>query len=153
MVHRNSHQKRMGDSARSEVTNRLNPPEILGSRIHQTQAQQIVNREHNSWDILYMHTGFNTLETRQNCSYFADYTFKRIFLNEIVNISIHRSPMNSPHKGQWRGALMFFLSAPEQLSKQPRRRWFENVMHNKQNTAKLYASLMRSNHFNPIECD
>ena len=23
---------------------------------------------------------------------------------------IHRSPMNSPHKGQWRGALMFSLS-------------------------------------------
>ena len=23
---------------------------------------------------------------------------------------IHRSPVNSPHKGQWRGALMFFLS-------------------------------------------
>ena len=27
---------------------------------------------------------------------------------------IHRSPVNSPHKGQWRGALMFFLSAPDQ---------------------------------------
>ena len=26
---------------------------------------------------------------------------------------IHRSPVNSPHKGQWHGALMFFLSAPE----------------------------------------
>ena len=26
---------------------------------------------------------------------------------------IHRSPVNSPHKGQWRGALMFFLSASE----------------------------------------
>ena len=26
---------------------------------------------------------------------------------------IHRSPVNPPHKGQWRGALMFFLSAPE----------------------------------------
>ena len=25
---------------------------------------------------------------------------------------IHRSPMNSLHKGQWRGALMFFLSSP-----------------------------------------
>ena len=25
---------------------------------------------------------------------------------------IHRSPVNSTHKGQWRGALMFFLSAP-----------------------------------------
>ena len=26
---------------------------------------------------------------------------------------IHRSPVNSPHKGQWRGALMFSWSAPE----------------------------------------
>ena len=26
---------------------------------------------------------------------------------------IHRSLVNSPHKGQWRGALMFFLSAHE----------------------------------------
>ena len=39
---------------------------------------------------------------------------------------IHRSPVNSPHNGQWLGALMFFLSAPEhRLSKQSRRRWFE----------------------------
>ena len=27
---------------------------------------------------------------------------------------IHRSPVNSPHKGRWRGALIFFLSVPEQ---------------------------------------
>ena len=36
----------------------------------------------------------------------------------------HRSPVDSFHKGQWRRALMFLLSAPEQLSKQSRRRWF-----------------------------
>ena len=30
-------------------------------------------------------------------------------------LGIHRSPMNSPHKGQWRGALMFFFN--QQLSK------------------------------------
>ena len=42
---------------------------------------------------------------------------------------IHRSPVNSPHNGQWRGALMFFLSAPEQqLSKQWRHRWFETPL-------------------------
>ena len=28
--------------------------------------------------------------------------------------SLSRSPMNSPHKGQWCGALMFLWSAPEQ---------------------------------------
>ena len=26
---------------------------------------------------------------------------------------IHRSPVNSPHKGQWRQAWMFFISVPE----------------------------------------
>ena len=34
---------------------------------------------------------------------------------------IHRSPVNSPHKGQWRGALMF----PKWLSKQSWGWWFE----------------------------
>ena len=45
---------------------------------------------------------------------------------------IHWSPVNSPHKGQWRGALMFSLtcawtngSANNRLSKQSRRRWLE----------------------------
>ena len=45
---------------------------------------------------------------------------------------IHWSPVNSPHKGQWRGALMFSLtcawtngSANNRLSKQSRRRWFK----------------------------
>ena len=31
---------------------------------------------------------------------------------------IHRSPVDSPHKGQWRGALVFFLSVPEQTVEQ-----------------------------------
>ena len=39
---------------------------------------------------------------------------------------IHRSPVNSPHKGQWRGALMFFdLRLDKRLSKQSRSWWFE----------------------------
>ena len=40
---------------------------------------------------------------------------------------IHRSPMDSPRKGPWRGALIFFfdLCMNTQLSKQPIRRWFE----------------------------
>ena len=38
---------------------------------------------------------------------------------------IHRSPVNSPHKGKWRGALMFFFDARlnKRLGKQSRRRW------------------------------
>ena len=35
-------------------------------------------------------------------------------------VGIHRSPVNSPHKDQWCGALLFSL-----FSKQSRRRWFE----------------------------
>ena len=40
---------------------------------------------------------------------------------------IHRSPVNSPHKGQWRGALMFSLicTLNKQLSKQSWGWWFE----------------------------
>ena len=40
---------------------------------------------------------------------------------------IHRSPVNSPHKGQWRWASMFFfyLRLNKRLSKQLRRQWFE----------------------------
>ena len=38
----------------------------------------------------------------------------------------HRSPVNSPHKGQWRGALMFFyLRLKKRLSKQSWGWWFE----------------------------
>ena len=40
---------------------------------------------------------------------------------------IHQSPFNSPHKGQWRGALMFSLicALNERLSKQSWSWWFE----------------------------
>ena len=40
---------------------------------------------------------------------------------------IHRSPVDSPHKGQWHGALMFSLN--QQLSNQWRRRWCETALH------------------------
>ena len=40
---------------------------------------------------------------------------------------IHRSPVDSPHKGQWRGALMFSLNSAstKRLNKQSRYRRFE----------------------------
>ena len=42
---------------------------------------------------------------------------------------IRRSPVNSPHKGQWRGALMFLICTwTNDLSKQSRRRWFETPL-------------------------
>ena len=37
---------------------------------------------------------------------------------------IHRSPVNSPHKGEWRGALIFSC-LNKQLIKHSRRWWFE----------------------------
>ena len=37
---------------------------------------------------------------------------------------IHRSRVNSPHKGQWRRALMFSLRLNKRLSKQSRGWWF-----------------------------
>ena len=41
---------------------------------------------------------------------------------------IHRSPVNSPHKGQWRGALMFTLICPnKRLSKHSGGWWFETL--------------------------
>ena len=43
---------------------------------------------------------------------------------------IHRSPVNSPHKGQWRGALMFFfhLCLNNRLGKQWRGWWFDTPL-------------------------
>ena len=42
----------------------------------------------------------------------------------LVLFGYHRSPTYSPHKGQWRGADIFF-DLNKRLSKQSRRRWFE----------------------------
>ena len=43
---------------------------------------------------------------------------------------IHRSLVNSPHKGQWRGALMFSLIwKNKRLSKQSTGGWFEKLSH------------------------
>ena len=42
---------------------------------------------------------------------------------------IHRSPVNSPHKGQWRGAFMFSLIClNKRLSKQSWGWWFETTL-------------------------
>ena len=42
---------------------------------------------------------------------------------------IHRSPVNSPHKGQWRGALMLCFSClNKRLSEQPPGWWFETPL-------------------------
>ena len=50
-----------------------------------------------------------------------------IFRVTVFVRGIHRSSVNSPHKGQWRGALTYSLICAwtQQLSRQWRRRWFE----------------------------
>ena len=42
---------------------------------------------------------------------------------------IHWSPVNSPHKGQWHGALFFDLHLNKRLSKQSWGGWFERLSH------------------------
>ena len=41
---------------------------------------------------------------------------------------IHQSPVNSPHKGQWRGALMFTLICARINGKQAWGWWFETLL-------------------------
>ena len=44
----------------------------------------------------------------------------------VLCAGIHRSPVNSPHKGQWRGASMFsYLCLNKRSSKQPWGWWLE----------------------------
>ena len=68
-------------------------------------------------------------------------------------------PVNSPHKGQWRGALMFSLSdlRPNiRLSKQPWRWWFETPSrslwrHCNENTI-FYADCMPQEVYPKVRC-
>ena len=41
---------------------------------------------------------------------------------------IHRSPVDCPHKCQWRDGLVFFFILNKRWSKQSRRRWFETPL-------------------------
>ena len=53
----------------------------------------------------------------------------KVNCNWLFVRGIHRSPVNSPHKGQWRGALMFFYLRPyKRFSKQWRGWWFETPL-------------------------
>ena len=58
-------------------------------------------------------SSLNTMRPEQNYRRFADHDdvikWKHFPRNWSVVRGIHRSPVNSPHKGQWRGALMFSL--------------------------------------------
>ena len=55
---------------------------------------------------------------------------------------INRSPVQSPHKGQWRGAWCFLWSAPKQKIEQTiKRRWFETHRDNYDTTAMILYRL------------
>ena len=51
------------------------------------------------------------------------------FSTLLAICAVHRSPVNSLHKGQWRGALLFFfdLRLNKRLSKQSWGWWFETL--------------------------
>ena len=53
--------------------------------------------------------GAQRLETHAGLSYDDVIKWKHFPRNWSFVRGIHRSPVNSPHKGQWRGALMFSL--------------------------------------------
>ena len=56
-------------------------------------------------------TCFIDLHTQHDCLFYYDdvIKWKHFPRNWPFVRGIHRSPVNSPHKGQWRGALMFSL--------------------------------------------
>ena len=60
---------------------------------------------------------------------------------------IHRSPVNSPHKGQWRGASMFFfdLRLNKRLSKQSWGWWFETPSRSLWRHCNTYVALFSLN--------
>ena len=80
------------------------------------------------------------MHTVRVSSYFAVIRYKQIH-DDVIKWEhfprywpfvrgIHRSPVNSPHKGQWRGALMLSLicALNKRLSKQSLGWWFETSL-------------------------
>ena len=81
--------------------------------------QTLYNSGHHGWDtpLQWRHNEHNgTMAWR--CHFPCYWPFVR---------GIHRSPVNSPHKGQWHGALLFSLicALNKRLSKQSWGWWFE----------------------------
>ena len=74
---------------------------------------------------------FITFEPSQKLSYHDDVIKWKHFPRYWKYVrGIHRSPVNSPHKGRWRGALIFFfdLHSNKRLSKQWWGWWFETLL-------------------------
>ena len=71
-----------------------------GLALHRREAITWTNDDKVHW-LIYMTPGFNVHDDVIKWKHFPRYwPFVR---------GIHRSPVNSPHKGQWREALMFSL--------------------------------------------
>ena len=64
-----------------------------------------------SESVRYWQHWVNTGPVLAHCGMFRDDVIKRKHFSRYWPLvrGIHRSPVNSPHKGQWRGALMFSL--------------------------------------------
>ena len=67
---------------------------------------------------------------------------------------IHRWPVNSPHKGQWRGALMFSLicALNNRLSKQSWGWWFETPSCPSQRHCNALTHIIPDNHRSTFIC-
>ena len=94
------------------------PPCLLSFSLNGPQWNQCRSRQtspfrQNLWVLLWSkkNTVSDKASTISNTSAFNDdvIRWKHFPLYWLFVRGIHRSPVNSPHKGQWRGALMFSL--------------------------------------------
>ena len=100
------------------------------------------------WNLLKMHVALNDPIRSQFCTYQDRWAHKIVIWlyiyvqhDDVIKWKhfprhwpfvrgINRSLVNSPHKGQWHGALIFLfdLHRNQHLGKQWRRRWFETSL-------------------------
>ena len=104
--------KDMGQSTNIWQTHRMGHKQYLNLKmdmdeLNQYKLQTNTSDMHNSWDVL-RHSYDNSAPLE---GHFHDDVIKWKHFPRYWPFvrGIHRSPVNSPHKGQWHGALMFSL--------------------------------------------
>ena len=112
-----SPRKRSGGSGMRALSQNLSDERLSYSLKHIFTGEHSLHISWRSTHLLHLYFLFSWWRHQmETCS--ASLAFRRGIHRRLRGI--HRSPVNSPHTNQWRGALMY-----EQLSKQSRRRWFE----------------------------
>ena len=112
--------KRRGSIASAlELRLFYNKPSLFANKIRPiTSPHRLGNYKSHGWDMrLYIIENDNKHWGETGCTWSRHQmeTFSALL---APCEGIHRSPMDSPHKGQWRGTLVSFLSAPEQTVEQ-----------------------------------